>query len=154
MLANTARHRPASRRRDQRGIMLLEALIAILIFSLGILALIGLQAQSIRNSSEAKYRADASFLANQLIGYMWSDPANFSSYSHRPSGAVCEPSGSDSTNPNVVTWLANVSALLPGATNRLQSITVNAATRDVTVRICWQSKTGNHNVVISTRLST
>lgn len=154
MLANTAPCRRSPKRRSQQGIMLLEALIAILIFSLGILALIGLQAQSIRNSSEAKYRADASFLANQLIGYMWSDPANFSSYAHKPSGAVCEPSGSDSTNANVSAWLANVSALLPGAPSRLQSIIVNTATRDVTVRICWQSKSGNHNVVISTRLST
>lgn len=134
--------------------MLLEALIAILVFSLGILALIGLQAQSIRNSSEAKYRADASFLANQIIGYMWSDPANFGSYAHKPSGAVCEPTGSDSTNANVSAWLANVAALLPGAAGRLQSINVNALTREVTVRICWQSRTGNHNMVVTTRLST
>ena len=36
----------AHHRRSQAGAMLLEALIAILIFSLGILAIIGLQAQS------------------------------------------------------------------------------------------------------------
>jgi type IV pilus assembly protein PilV len=154
MLENPGRRRPPPRRRSQHGIMLLEALIAILIFSLGILALIGLQAQSIRNSSEAKYRADASFLANQIIGYMWSDPANFASYSHRPTGAVCEPSGSDSGNANVSAWLANVAALLPGAASRLQSISVNALTREVTVRICWQSRSGNHNIVVTTRLST
>jgi type IV pilus assembly protein PilV len=154
MLTNTMRRRVANRRQGQRGIMLLEALIAILIFSLGILALIGLQAQSIRNSSEAKYRADASFLANQLIGFMWSDPANFASYGHFQAGAVCAPSGSASGNANVASWLANVNALLPGAPGTLQSIVVNTATRDVTVRICWESRSGRHNVVVSTRLST
>ena len=91
MLITRPPRTPSRPRRQQTGVMLLEALIAILIFSLGILAIIGLQAQSIRNSSEAKYRADASFLANQLIGYMWTDPANFAAYSHMPTGAVCEP---------------------------------------------------------------
>ncbi len=53
--------------------MLLEALIAILIFSLGVLALVGLQTVSIRQSSEAKYRADALMYANEIIGQMWVD---------------------------------------------------------------------------------
>lgn len=154
-MLNTRPHRTPSRpRRQQTGVMLLEALIAILIFSLGILAIIGLQAQSIRNSSEAKYRADASFLANQLIGYMWTDPANFAAYAHMPTGAVCEPTGSASTNTNVTAWLANVRALLPGATDAMQSIAVDTGTRQVTVRICWPSPSGNHNMVVTTRLST
>ncbi|MFH2135738.1 MAG: type IV pilus modification protein PilV [Pseudomonadota bacterium] len=55
----------------QQGVMLLEALVAILIFSIGILAIVGLQANSIKLSNDAKYRSDASFLANQLIGEMW-----------------------------------------------------------------------------------
>lgn len=55
----------------QRGVMLLEALISILIFSIGILAIVALQANSIKLASDSKYRADASLLANQLIGQMW-----------------------------------------------------------------------------------
>jgi type IV pilus assembly protein PilV len=51
--------------------MLLEALIAILIFSLGILSLVALQATSIQLTSDAKYRTDATLLANRLIGQMW-----------------------------------------------------------------------------------
>ncbi len=55
----------------QAGVMLLEALIAILIFSLGILSLVALQGTSIQLTSDAKYRSDASMLANKLIGQMW-----------------------------------------------------------------------------------
>lgn len=55
----------------QRGVMLLEALIAILIFSIGILAIVALQASSIKLASDSKYRSDANMLANQLIGQMW-----------------------------------------------------------------------------------
>ncbi len=55
----------------QNGVALLEALISILIFAIGILAIVGLQASSIKLASDSKYRADANLLANQLIGEMW-----------------------------------------------------------------------------------
>ncbi len=55
---------------QQQGSMLIEGMVAILIFSVGILALMGLQAASIANSVESKYRADASYLANQLVAQM------------------------------------------------------------------------------------
>ncbi len=66
--------------RSQQGVMLIEALVAILIFSLGIIALMGLQANSIAQVSQAKYRTDASYLANQIIGRMWVDQPNLSQY--------------------------------------------------------------------------
>jgi type IV pilus assembly protein PilV len=70
-LANIPRR---AARKAQEGVMLLEALVAILIFSLGIIALMGLQANSIASVSQAKYRTDASYLANQILGRMWMDP--------------------------------------------------------------------------------
>lgn len=142
-----------SRQRTQGGIILIEALIAILIFSMGILAIIGLQAQSVRNSSEAKYRADASFLANQIIGRIWADRSNIATYAHRPTGNVCAPTGSASGNANVTQWLAGVTAVLPDAGSARQSIAVNAATNEVTVRLCWVSRTGQHNMSITTRIN-
>jgi type IV pilus assembly protein PilV len=57
--------------RPQRGVMLLEVLIALLIFALGVLGLVGLQARAARDSSQTKYRADATLLANDLLGQMW-----------------------------------------------------------------------------------
>ena len=85
----------------QRGYLLIEALVSILIFSTGILAIFSLQAASIQNSADAKYRADASFLANQIIGYMWGDRANLAAYQHRPGGVACAPTGDASSNTNV-----------------------------------------------------
>lgn len=64
----TARPAPLNK---QSGVMLLEALISILIFSMGILAIVGLQAAAISNVSDAKYRTDASLLANRLIAQIW-----------------------------------------------------------------------------------
>lgn len=57
--------------KTQGGVALLEALVAILIFSIGILGLIGLQAISMQSTTTAKSRIDASFVANERIGEMW-----------------------------------------------------------------------------------
>ncbi|MCO5108978.1 MAG: type IV pilus modification protein PilV [Burkholderiaceae bacterium] len=64
--------------RLQQGATLIEALVAVLIFSIGILAVVGMQAFAVSAVSDAKYRADASFLANQALGRLWGDPANLS----------------------------------------------------------------------------
>lgn len=65
---------------SQQGVVLLESLIAILIFSMGILALMGMQAAMIQNTKDAKYRAQASFIAQQRLGAMWADPGNLADY--------------------------------------------------------------------------
>lgn len=61
---------------SQHGSALLEALIAIVVFSLGLLALAGAQANAIRAQGEARARADAAFVANQVVGDLWSLTTN------------------------------------------------------------------------------
>jgi type IV pilus assembly protein PilV len=73
-------HKTFPRKSTQQGVVLLEALIAILIFSMGVLAIVGLQAAMIKNTADSKYRADAGFIAQQRIGIIWSDPDNAASY--------------------------------------------------------------------------
>lgn len=68
--------------KPQQGVMLIEALIGILIFSIGILALVGMQATAIKNTTDARYRSDASFLAQQIIGQMWVDMPSLTLYEH------------------------------------------------------------------------
>jgi type IV pilus assembly protein PilV len=63
----------ANYKRTQSGGFLLEALIGVLIFSFGILGIVGLQAQSLRHTGDAEYRAEATYFANSLISQMWTD---------------------------------------------------------------------------------
>lgn len=108
---------PAS---SQSGIALLEALLAILIFSIGILAVLGLQAVSIKNSVQAKYRIDASFLANQIIGQMWVDRTNLANY--------------NGTYAPKTAWVTQIAGTLPQGNG---TIAVNGNT--VTVTVTWQA---------------
>ena len=133
-------------RRHQQGVSLLEALISILIFAVGILAVVALQAASIRTSNDAKFRADASYLANQLVGRMWTDRANLANYAHNANGAfVCDTrvgtTVATPANASLNAWLQTVNATLPGGTNGAQRVVVDAATNLVTVTMCW--RTGN-----------
>jgi type IV pilus assembly protein PilV len=64
----------------QAGAVMIEVLVAILIFSVGVLAIVGLQATMIKSTAEAKYRADASYIAQARIGQMWADPGNVVNY--------------------------------------------------------------------------
>lgn len=115
--------------KSQAGVMLIEALIGILIFSIGILALIGMQATAIKNTTDARYRSEASFLANQLIGKMWVDRANLNLYT--ASGYAPRD-----------TWVNTVASTLPGIdvpnNIRVPTIVVGVGTNEVTVTIQWQ----------------
>jgi type II secretory pathway pseudopilin PulG len=51
--------------------MLVEVLVSILIFALGCVALLGLQARSFNVSQDIQTRAEAMQLANSYIGEMW-----------------------------------------------------------------------------------
>jgi type IV pilus assembly protein PilV len=60
--------RPASRR--ERGFTLIESMIAILIFAVGILGLVGMQTASTRVTSDARMRTEAAAAADELIARM------------------------------------------------------------------------------------
>lgn len=123
----------------QNGVMLIEALIGILIFSLGILALLGMQATAMRATMDAKYRSEAGFLANEIIGVMWVDRANLNSYA----SASC--AGYTACN----TWLTRVATLLPQTVANAPTIAVSG--QEVTVTVRWQrpgeSSVSNHVAV-------
>jgi type IV pilus assembly protein PilV len=112
----------------QAGVMLLEALIALLIFSLGILAIVGMQATAIQDLGEAKYRSDAAFLANQVIADMWSNSPQLNTYAW---------GGSGSAPAQIQDWVTTVYSRLPGAANFPPTIAVGANNM-VTVTVRWQ----------------
>jgi len=100
----------------QQGIALLESLIAILIFSMGIIAVAGLQGYMIKGAAEAKNRTDASFIAQRRISMMWANPANLDDFAEATAVTVAE---------------------LPSGTRKTEI--TNAATGDVTVTVKWQA---------------
>lgn len=106
----------ASFAKFEQGVVLLESLIAILVFSLGVLGIVGLQAAMIKNTSESKYRSEASYIAQQRIGQMWADPGNLGDYLEENTDiSELLPSGTRSvTQPSAGTFLITVRWQQPG----------------------------------------
>ena len=100
----------------QRGVVLIEALVAILIFSVGILAIVGLQANMIKNTAEAKYRSEASYIAN-LASYVETDTDI----------SALLPSGTRTvTQPTPGEFQVTVTWLKPGADETRHNFTTTA----------------------------
>lgn len=104
-------YNPGSR---QQGMTLIEGLIAILIFSLGILSLVGLQSVMLKQSTDAKYRLDASFIANQVIGDMWAHRKSLDSFSSTDEAIAALPNGKRSVAVDGEKVTVTVSWQLPG----------------------------------------
>lgn len=123
--------------KHQAGVMLIEALIGILVFSIGILALLGMQGAAIKNTTDAKYRSEAAYLASQIVGQMWVDLDQLASYDTDNAAAY----------PPRDTWMNNVALTLPGvqvggALSPSIQVGPDAALgltdREVRVQVQWQ----------------
>jgi type IV pilus assembly protein PilV len=66
--------------RDARGFTLLEVLIALLIFSLGLLGLAGLMVVSVKTNQSAYLRTQASFLAQSMADRMRANTGAINDY--------------------------------------------------------------------------
>ena len=111
----------AQSRGSQQGVMLIEALVAILLFTLGIIAVMGLEANSILQVGQSKYRTDASYLANQILSMMWVDQPDLASYLTPGSAQRAD-------------WDDQVSRTLPAGAG---TITRNGSV--VTVKVQWKA---------------
>ncbi|MEN3364916.1 MAG: type pilus assembly protein PilV [Burkholderiales bacterium] len=110
----------------QAGMVLLEGLIAILIFSVGILAIVGMQAAAVRNVGEAKYRSEASLLADSLLGTMWA--------TDRVTASLQTNFNTGGTGYN--TWLGHVSTTLPNVASYPPTVVVDDQ-GIVTITVRW-----------------
>ncbi len=118
--------------------MLLEALIAILIFSVGVLAIVRLQGYAVKQSTDAEFRSLAAVLANDLISRMWGTdraPETLKTEFGTPSGGGYQA------------WYETVAASgLPNVsdTNDRPTVTVENApgltdATQVTITMTWRS---------------
>lgn len=126
-----------SRPSQQQGVMLLEALIGILIFSLGVLALVAMQAISVSTVSNSRYRAEAAFLANEIISQIWVDRG--AGYANVNNYAIAAGVASSTPAQN---WVNKVYATMPASNTFPPSIAVATPAsggRQVTVTIRWRA---------------
>lgn len=117
--------RKSTRRRHVRGMSLVEVLVAVVVFAVGVLGLVNSHALAFNTFADSKYRIDAALLADRLIGELWVDRANVASYAH---------TGGTTSFGRLSPWLAELRQTLPGA-----DATVAVVGTVVTVTVSWQT---------------
>jgi type IV pilus assembly protein PilV len=152
----------------QGGFFLIEAMVAILIFALGILGLVAMGGTAVSSQSDAQYRTEASSLADAIAGEIAlgidrtsevTKAATLTAFAHQPtplptaSPAPCSFAGAaidGVARPGVAAILARAANAasapgMPGATAANQQIFVDAAGNfnRVVITLCW--KTGSDN---------
>ena len=147
---------PYRQNRKQRGVFLLEALIGIVIFSIGVLAMVGLQARAIDIQTDTQYRIEAANFTTRMLGEISlavdrssaaAIQGSLAAFSHRTTTAgPCNFTGADSTNALVVAWLDDIAnaagTRLPGSVATRQQILVDTGTFNrVSITVCWQTGT-------------
>ncbi|MDN8614260.1 type IV pilus modification protein PilV [Variovorax ginsengisoli] len=118
----------------QNGVALLEVLVAILLFSFGILGLIGLQARAISYSTDAEDRNRAAMLANEIATTMWLN------------NSLSVPEAT------LATWQLKVAnATGSGLTGGVGTVTADATDHSANVLITWRApnrtETGDSQLV-------
>lgn len=115
----------------QRGSSLVEVLLAIVLFSVGLLSLMMLLSTSFIETGNARYRSEASMLASDLIAQMWTGDRSLTSLRDRFTNADSE---------DYQRWLATVHSRLPGTdgSHHLPEIAIDN-NRTVKVLLRWQA---------------
>ena len=109
---------------------MLEVLVSLVIFSIGVLGIVGLQATASKHSGEAKYRMDAAYLTDQLLAEIWTSNV-------KGVGVLSSFSTASTPSTSVASWQTKVAATLPSGTGAVNI--VNASTGAVSVTVCWQA---------------
>ncbi len=154
---------PSAIKGSQTGSVLIEVMVAALLFIVGLMGLVGVSGKSVVTQSDIQYRTEATKHASEMIDTMWlnvdrSSPAATSAslltFQHLPGGGNCNFNGAASGNAMVTAWvnkirngaiippavIADPATRLPGSSASTQQIVFNAANNnEVTVRVCWRS---------------
>lgn len=141
----------------QSGFTLLEVMVAIVVLSLGLLGLAGLQAASLRNNQTAYYRGIATQQAYDMADRLRANLAgvragNYNALTGTPSNPSCFTTGCSAANmaaTDYFQWNAVNVALLPNGTGTvvceggapLTACTAATGNRVFNVTVSWTEKT-------------
>ncbi len=136
-----------TRSHGQRGSSLIEGLLALVVFSIGLMGLLMLLSATLIESGQARYRSEASFLASDLVARLWSGDRSLASLQSRFGNTKAD---------DYQDWLQRVQASLPG-TNAAANQPVVAIDKDrnVIITLLWQTpaEATAHRLVVSTRVT-
>ncbi len=121
------------------GFSLVEVLVALLVLSIGLLGLAGLQTRGLRDNHGAYLRTQATFSAKDLVDRIRANRPAALAGAYNIEFGVAAPAGSTVAAQDLRQWLTAL-AQLPGPGEG--RVAVNDTTRRVQVEISWDDSQG------------
>lgn len=150
MNANMNRSCPHPSR--QRGMSLIEALVALLILSIGLLGVAGLQMQALRSNHGAHLRSQATVLAHDIADRM---RANRTAALADPSAYNVDfidvPTGTTLADLDVVAWKQSLADILPSGDGAIV-VDVDEDRNVATITVQWTDRLGADTFVTESEL--
>jgi type IV pilus assembly protein PilV len=110
-------HNQSARHRGQRGVGLIEVLIAVLVLSIGLLGLAGLQVRTMRNNQSALERGVAVVETHAIADALRADRPRAILGNYNRTMTAPAPTGSLFREVVVAEWLANIRQALGNDAN-------------------------------------
>lgn len=130
------------RAQGQAGFTLLESLVALLVLSVGLLGLAGLQAQGLQYNHDAYVRSQATMLAYDMVERMRLNAGAAADYVGAAPTAACG-AGASLAEDDRACWHTAVGQTLPGGTAAITPV-ASSSPPAFTVTINWvDRKSGN-----------
>ncbi|MFT3898203.1 MAG: type IV pilus modification protein PilV [Thermomonas sp.] len=137
---------PASTRRYQRGVGLIEVLVSVLVMAIGMLGLAALQSLSMRNSQSSLDRTQAVYQIYSILDAMRANSNSLAAYKLDMQATPCNAPAAGATlaSKDLNSWITQLQAGQGGlGANACGSIAIDAGNpRLVTVTVRWDDSRG------------
>lgn len=131
--------------RRQRGVTMMEVLIAVLVLAIGLLGMAALQSASLRYNHSAYMRTVSNNLAYDMADRMRANRDAALNGDYDIAYADADPTGATVPEQDVAGWRAEVGQALPSGTSRIE---VDAATGEATIGVRWDDTRGEEALAI------
>lgn len=125
-----------------RGFSMVEVLVALLVLSIGLLGIAGLQLTSVRANQSAYLRGQAVMLAQQAMDRVRANMGNADDYEIALS-ASAPASAATQAERDLQTWLQDLARALPAGDGAIEVTPVNAGVpadgSEVSVTVTWDN---------------
>jgi type IV pilus assembly protein PilV len=151
----TSRMHCETRLRRQRGVGIIEILVAVLVLSIGLLGLAGLQMRTLRNSQSALERGVAVMQTHAIVDAMRADHASGSTTLRASTSPYVYNIGLDDSAPTARTTFAEIAlekwrANLVGMLGDEATGQVNCTGAPCTIIIRWNDSRGTGGDAVQT----
>lgn len=136
---------------SQKGVTMIEVLVSVIILSIGLLGLAGLQSAGITHNQSASFRSTATMMTYSILDSLRANRAEASNGNYNIALGATKPTGDAIYQKDLNNWMTELALRLPTG---LGSVNVDN-NNNVTITIQWDDSRGSmaaQQFMMATRL--